>query len=411
MTKNKTEGRIEQDAKNQIITRSSVKQVVPLPTAAPAVSNNIQTNNLKAPSYAIQNEYAKAVIRVFATSVSIASALYPLEVIQMRKQMGVKGIGVKAGFFTPAMFNYKTIKPLVQGFLTANKSSLIKNSVIANRETVSTHVDSVVGEKGKESNKNVSNFKVETISAGLIAGIDTGFTQIYANLRSLNALGYTLSIPMSQKFEFFKQGLLIRGTRNYFSALACMGSTGMISDFLNPYISRTTNPVSHNALTSIIGGFAVAPFINTADVLYRRKIKGMNLETFETPSVKQIFTELVKPQGKFSFRGVKALGAGTFIGGVNGAVALAVLNGSSWVLDKYVFSGILPAKIVNCTWEAYNYFNGPSAQPKVGELPPTVPRTSQSRNGFFSFAASSSTAPKVEVVKEVEQPQTTGPKA
>ena len=290
-----------------------------------------QDEALKKPTI-MENEYFQVATRMVATSVGVASVLYPLDVYKTRLQVDAKSSKVTMGVAgsSPFMWSYRVVAPFVSGFINANKSSLIKNSVLSNRETVSTSVDALIAEKKIEQNA-LKKHQGLLLTTGVIAGLDTTFTQYYSNIRVLNSLGERPVLSMLDKLAFAKEGALIRGSRNYLTTLACIGANALLSNQLTPYLPRSTNAFAHDATTSILAGFAIAPFINALDVIYKNKIKQIDMETLKTPGVGKVISTLWD-KGKFA-----PFTRGSATTGVYTALAFMTINGISVLLDKYVF--------------------------------------------------------------------------
>lgn len=271
----------------------------------------------------LANKYVEGGVRTIATSVAVATALYPVEVVRTQIQAGSRAT-------SPFLWGSRAFVPLVNGFMAANKSSLVKNSVLSNKETVSTHIESTLGERPPETNVLRRNQGL-LFTTGIIAGLDTIFTQYYSNIGVLNKLGSSPTMDMFQKLQFAKEGMMIRATRNYVTTLACIGIS-------SNFIALTENAFPQNkqftnlTIGSIAAGFASAPLINSFDVLYKCKIKGFDLQSMRTPSYTDVAEQLWK-EGKG-----RAFLRGTGITGCYTGLAFITINGVAVLLDKHVFT-------------------------------------------------------------------------
>ncbi|STX50561.1 Uncharacterised protein [Legionella busanensis] len=403
MTKNKTEGTIGQDANRSVI---NARQVMPIQGQDLSFKGRVK-------SFFTTDPYGKALTTAVFTSTGMATLMYVPELIQAQRQLGV------SYSLNPATMNYKALQILFQGYIKANQGSLMKNAAITQREPITKQVDSLFGEKSKENNGNpvnVNKYWSTPITAMGVTWIDMGFTHYLANVRavlaaqkeypilsvldrfnlykgnitapfgsknyfsSVASVGYrAVAGSLSEKAKFAKNGVLLRGSRNYFSALGCVGTSTVLSDLLEPYLSRKAHPFAHDTTTSIVAAVIIAPFSNIADGLWRRQIVDINFTTLKSPKVREIVKTTLQKEG------IAALLRGTGWGAFNYALAFAGVNMFAEILNRYVF---VPEQ-------------------------PKQPQVSQSRNGFFASASnptSKSTTPKIEEVKEIEQPQATGPK-
>lgn len=280
-------------------------------------------------AYCLHNQYVVNGLRILGTSGFVAVTLSPIEIALSRRQLGKKVFTI----FTEACSNPSVRWALRQHLKNAGKGSVLKNFAIASHRDVTAHVDHYLGEKPSKGNRSfVNQYKITFITSGLIASIDTMFTQYYANFRVFNSLGKGLNLSLNEKLKLTKEGLIIRGMRNYVGTLACLSATSIISDFTNRYtfISGEENPVLHNIFTSIIAGLTMAPLINILDVVYRSKISKMNFNRFTTPSSLEVSKQLWNEGGYSPFL------RGTSLSCLYTVVAVSSINLCSQMLD-YVF--------------------------------------------------------------------------
>ncbi|WP_419420261.1 hypothetical protein ACNVED_02895 [Legionella sp. D16C41] len=428
MTNKKIERTIEQDAKNPIIINQTPVAatvankspfVSPMDAVKQRLSGSLATSvgssnssfTARVKSFFVQNEYGKALTTAGVTSFSVATVMYAFELRQAEKQLGIA-----VSLMNPATMNYRALNIIFRGYVKANQGSLMKNAAITQKDSISSNVDSMLGEKGKENKPNTGNinkYAVTGISAAGVTLLDMGFTHYLANVRALLAaqkdypllsvadrfklykgniapFGTKSYLPslasvaskavkesITEKARFAKSGVALRGSRNYLSSLACIGTTTVLSDWINPYISRDAHPFMHNAATSIIAGTVIAPPSNVFDVLYRRQVVQFDFKTFTAPKIRDVLISTVKKEGP------KALFCGTGWGAFNGILAFTTINYISDLLENYVFS------------------TEKAKQPQV----------SQARNGFFNQAAKPQQRPEVDMkaVATVEPQQQESP--
>ncbi|KTD47347.1 hypothetical protein Lrub_2269 [Legionella rubrilucens] len=266
----------------------------------------------------LRNPYVEGVIRVFGTSVAVATILHPMDVLMTR---------FRSQGYAPMMANHQFFSKLFTGFLTTQKQAALKNMVIANKEKVNDHVGEMIGEQENKAFKKYSEMLVTTV---IVGGIDTIFTQYFANKRILDALGDKIELSLGQKFQFAKEGMLTRGGRNFVTTLACIGATTTVSEFINPLIPKD-QVFAHTAATSVISGFAISPFASVLDNVYQEKIRQVNKSTLKTPPITEMFVHLWQ-QG-----GVRRLVRGAGMGGLYNMVAFGVINGVAEFMNSHLF--------------------------------------------------------------------------
>ncbi|KTC94490.1 hypothetical protein [Legionella erythra] len=271
------------------------------------------------PQELLRNPYVEGVIRVFGTSVAVATILHPMDVLMTR---------FRSQGYAPMMANHQFFTKLFTGYLTTQKQAALKNMVIANKEKVNEHVGDMMGEHENTAFKKYGEMLATTI---IVGGIDTILTQYYANKRILDALGDKIELSLRQKMKFAKEGMLTRGGRNFTTTLACIAATTTLSEFIDPFIPKNDHVFAHTAATSLISGFAISPFASVLDNVYQEKIRQINKGTLKTPPLTDMFISLWQ-QG-----GVKRLVRGAGLGGLYNVVAFGVINGIAEVMNTHLF--------------------------------------------------------------------------
>lgn len=270
----------------------------------------------------IYKEFFEIGVRIVTTASAVATVLLPLDIIKTRLQVGV----VAVPQFGPALFN----RALIQNWVNVNKASLTKNTVISNRDAVSTRVETMIDDQGNKPNffKRHQGLLATT---SIISILDTSFTQYYSNMSTLNSLGQEIPVlTRKQKLYFTKEGIVVRGGRNFITTLGLLSVNTVLSDFIHPWVSKE-QVLAHTVLTTIVAGFCVAPASNALDVIYRRKIAGVNLETLRTPPYRQLIRNVVGQEGFNPFF------RGSLLSGIYTSAAFGTISGISYILDNYVF--------------------------------------------------------------------------
>lgn len=267
----------------------------------------------------LRNPYVEGAIRVFGTSVAVATILHPMDVMMTR---------FRSQGYAPMLANHQFFSKLFRGYLTTQKQAALKNTVIANKDTVNDHVGDMMGEHENTTFKKYGEMLVTTV---IVGGIDTILTQYYANKRILDALGEKIELSLAQKMKFAKEGMVVRGGRNFSTTLACIAATTTLSEFLNPFIPKNEHVFAHTAATSVISGFAISPFASVLDNIYQEKIRQVNKSTLKTPPLTEMFISLWQ-QG-----GVKRLVRGAGLGGLYNVIAFGVINGVAEVMNTHLF--------------------------------------------------------------------------
>lgn len=287
-----------------------------------------------------QHEAFQITARILITSTTVTTVLFPLELLRTLMQTNTnqeKGTTTLSrnpfSLISPLLFNFGRVHSLVNGYMNSNKSSLVRNTMLNEKESVSKNVDSVLIDETQQQPLNkVRQYASLVVATGLISGGDTILTQYHTNLSIFNALKVIPNLKGRQKLIFATRGMAARGTKTFATTLGCIASSTVISDMLNPWIHRNGNyaPV-HYFLAGAICGFIAAPFSNVGDVIYKNTLKLMNLATLEMPTYRETARTLLKNNGaRIFFRG-------SAVGGFYNTVAFVAYNGITWYLDNRIF--------------------------------------------------------------------------
>lgn len=286
----------------------------------------------------------ESLVRTFATAVTVTTVLYPVDILQTRLQLGRDKLPANISLASPFLFNYRTLQPLISGFGSAMKASLLRNTIIANREKISSLVDAKQPidkepiEPEQELNLNkpgqrtlLKQYSSLVITTGIIGALDTLATQYYANKKVLNVAGLNPLFTPLQKLQLMRQGIGLRGSRNVLNTFACISATSILPNLLNPVISQKMYPTVNNVTSTIIAGFAVSPVVNIADTIYKRKINSLNLEKLTTEPYLGIIHKI------YNENGVRPFFRGSLLGGIQSSLVFGTVNGVNWIMSKYVF--------------------------------------------------------------------------
>lgn len=272
-------------------------------------------------AYWMQNPYGEASVRVAGTILATATACYPIGVIQNRKQIGEKAFGL----FLDAFYGRgRARQSVAQGLKNAYTTGFFRSCFIANKEAL-TNVEEI----GINGNKRAGlSFKTMVGASGIIAGLETFFTQVSANSGVFNSLGITLKLNLSQKIKFLQAGLGVRGFRNYVGTMACITASAPLSDYTNNYISRTNHPIWHNTLNALFMGIITSPILTSIDNVYKHQVKETKLNDFSSPSALSVTKDLWR-KGK-----VTSFTKGGILGCVYTVVSIGTVNGISFLIDN-----------------------------------------------------------------------------
>lgn len=305
------------------------------------------SNTKEAPKtlFFYQREAFQIVARIFITSTTVTTVLFPLEVfrtlVQTDTEKGTTNIGKNNplsrnpfSFISPLLFNFGRMDSMVSGFMNSNKSSLVRNTMLTNKDSVSENVDSVIIDETQPPTRisKSRQYASLVVTTGLISMGDTLLTQYHTNLSIFNALKIIPDLNGKQKLIFATRGMAARGTKTFATTLGCIASGTAISDMLNPLISREGHyaPI-HYLIAGSICGFIVAIPSNIGDVIYKNTLKEMNLQTLQMPTYQDKVRSLLKNNG------VRIFFQGSMVGGFYNTLAFATFNGVSWYLDNRVF--------------------------------------------------------------------------
>lgn len=257
-------------------------------------------------------------IRTGLSSSIIATALFPLEVLQTRRQINARG-----KWLTPIL--------CLNIYLNSQVCSGVKNVFIANRDDVHKNVHDVIrtGKINHDSShlSYPKTFATTAISASLIGSMDALCTNYFFNKRVFYSDGIKPEIPFNRMFEFYRMGLGTRVLRNSTNALFCLGANGL----LRKPVDRLLPPDQFGwagggvslLLSGILGGLAV----NGWDVINKNMIRSANLIKFKAPKMRDVTQQLwVKT-------GYKAFLRGGGLGMASTTVAYGVLDGVAYFMD------------------------------------------------------------------------------
>lgn len=306
-------------------------------------------------------------VRTFGTGIAVASALYPLEVYLTRLQTG--GCNQSSVMrSSPVLLSWKALLPLIRGYSSTVQASVMKNSVIANRSTISRNVEeSVSTEKLNASAK----YTTLALTTGVIAGLDTAFTNYQSNTRVLTSNGIVPTFNnVFDRFRFGSQGLSLRYLRNFFGAMGCIGADTVLSDLVKPYVSDEEHPILNKVVTSLFAGLLVTPFTNAFDIISKRKVSSVDFGNMSSKSYLELISELFKAEGAMGF--TRGLG----VNSVRTVLAFFLVNTINDYISQHVFSDDNQAGFFA---EQDN-----SSEPKVEiaavEESPEAPNTSESNS-------------------------------
>lgn len=256
---------------------------------------------------ASQHIWFEPMVRILGTSVSIGTMFYPIEVFLTRLQTGTK----TSFNFNPLMYSHAYLRTAVNGYMATLQSSTTKNFFLSNK-----------GEVYERSEGNVF------LATAVIAFMDTLCTQYPSNIRVLNSLGSNHHLNMREKLLFAKEGMLIRGSKNFMTTLGCIATSTWVSDMINPIIPKYKNDYLHMAFTALISGCMVSPISNALDIIYKNKMKKFDPVTFTTPTYQEVIKEL------WASDGLKAFRRGALIISCSNTLAFALINGINECMNQ-----------------------------------------------------------------------------
>ncbi len=160
--------------------------------------------------------------------------------------------------------------------------------------------------------------------------MDTIVTQYFANKRVFTAQGISFNFSSwQQRFQFMLKGMPLRGTRNFFNAFACIAASNHLSKLIDPLISKDKNPFLHHATTFFLAGVPVSMLITPMDVIYRKALIRINLDTLEVPGYREVCKEILGNGGfKKFFCGAKSTAISTVL-------AYAVIHATDYGVNQF----------------------------------------------------------------------------
>ncbi len=262
-------------------------------------------------SHLPHEQLIKPIVQALGTGLVIASACYPIELLQTRRQVAQTP---QQRLFTVSSSLLSNWRPLLAGYCHANKSSLMKNSVISTREPVHSRVNEVLGDKESISDVEMHNYsesstkssmqqklKATVITSMVIGSLDTLFTNYFSNMRIQNALGQNPMFTMAQKLRFARVGAISRFGKNGTNALFCIGATTILKDPLEQILPRENFGASAQAAATIISGCSGGLVSNALDVIYKNTVNQTNLVTLKAPDMLTVSRKLLAEGGAKAF--------------------------------------------------------------------------------------------------------------
>lgn len=262
-------------------------------------------------SYLPHEQLMRPLIQTLGTGLVIASACYPIELLQTRRQVSQTP---QQRLFTVSSSLLSNWRPLLAGYCHANKSSLMKNSVISTREPVHSRVNEVLGDKESMSDVEVHNhaessqkatmqqkLKATVVTSMLIGSLDTLFTNYFSNMRIQNALGHNPVFSMAQKLRFARVGAIPRFGKNGTNALFCIGASTILKDPLEQILPHEHYGASAQAAATIVSGCCGGLLANTLDVIYKNTVNQTNLITLKAPDMLTVSRKLLAEGGARAF--------------------------------------------------------------------------------------------------------------
>ncbi|EKD71247.1 MAG: hypothetical protein ACD_46C00230G0002 [uncultured bacterium] len=268
--------------------------------------------------------WMKAASQAIFTSLGVATILYPLEIFQTRKQTFVNQK-------MPFTINSLALKSLWNGYLSSNKASLMKNSVMSNRDHVQYHVDKAFEkdnqqiheemiEKTHEEMTERKKFTSSFIASSIIGFFDTVSTQYWANLKIHQMLGQNHHFSFPEKFKFSLIGFPTRYTKNYLNAFFCLSTVTILNEPFNQLFPAEQYGITAPIFTTLTAGIASGATTNAIEVIYKNQVNQADIKLGKTPSAYQVAKALFHYHGPSVFM----RGAGWNI--VSTTIAYGVIN-------------------------------------------------------------------------------------
>lgn len=271
-------------------------------------------------------EVIRPVVQTVTTGVGVATVLYPIELIQTRLQLNATVSG--AGWSSYFLANTRLI---FNGFLHANRASLVKNSVISQKEAVHEPMNDLVNERDMHpTNKKITAAMGSSLVIGLL---DTGFTNFFANMRVFNSIGVDpVFINLKQKIAFAATGFNPRFIRNGAGAFFCISSSTLLEEPLEAYLPAEKFGITSNVISTVSLGSISGVLTNGLDVVYKRKVSNTCLETLKSPRAFDVAKEIYVKEG------MRAFMRGSWLSAVCSVMAFGTINGIDALMNSYFYA-------------------------------------------------------------------------
>lgn len=247
------------------------------------------------------------IVQTGMTGMMVATFCYPLEVLQTWQQVGMPA---SMKFTGPLLIGLKPIvRPLAEGYVQAQKASLLRNGVVANREHVNNKVNEYIGKEEAqtniESNIPETNVKNKALGIGitsvLISGSYTLLSSTTNNRRLLKTL--LMEVPevvgVLNRMKFAAMCMPARGTSNLINT----GILTMTTVLQVERREKTNNKddLIFNLGSSMLSGGVVGLMTNWLDVITKTQMRGMDKIKLVTPSMLETAKKIHNVGGKVAF--------------------------------------------------------------------------------------------------------------
>lgn len=234
------------------------------------------------------------IVQTGTTGMMVATFCYPLEVLQTWRQVGMPA---SMKFTGPLLIGLKpVVRPLAEGYVQAQKASLLRNGVVANRENVHSKVDEYISKEEPQTNIETTipgadtNIRNKALGIGVtsmvISSSYTLLSSIINNKRLLKTL--LMEVPevvgVLNKMKFAAMCMPARGTSNLINT-GILTMTTVLQVERREKTNNNKDDLLFNVGSSMVSGGVVGLMTNWLDVITKKQMQGMDKVKLVTPSI------------------------------------------------------------------------------------------------------------------------------
>lgn len=295
----------------------------------------------------IYRDFSQQALLCVLTGVSVATVVYPLEVMQTRMQLGYSSLLLSnAKFF-------------LAGLMNANKASMCKTSMMSQQDVVHSPIHDVIHGKD-ESPQACKHLYATLLTSGIIGGMDSATTNYSSNRRILNAINQNPVVEgIKNKFKFALIGLNTRFLKSSTNAFFCIGASTILNDPMQRLLPQHSYGIETYAAT-IASGLISGFLTNGLGLIYKTQIMLIEVPTLKAPSAYHVTNDLIAKNG------VTVLTRGSLYSMLTTILAFGTMQAVDQLMSAYFFA-LNREESKHRLTEGHQFFTPTNNTPKARE--------------------------------------------